>query len=364
MAVELKATFFLNGMEGDIVGFESVDNLYPEPEYRVIESASQLKSVYNLILQNLAQIEAECDLKNALEMCHVAISFKVVDKEINFVFLPVFPKNFRISENYSSWVQLKSILKSGDAGSPSRGTAISAFFKHKLLHARTNFLLFVESAPEKYSQSSTILEEASKLLADLKSSPASRSKHDESRDSKVQASERSSQHHNSADLDLYSSQVVQEVDDFILRAEEVLDMGEQSPRVMRSQADELRRHVDILDQKIEIANESTKAPSVKQKLIKSQDKLNQLRETLEYLVSSTRKDSKRESPSNRLETIERQTYLQSTRKQGYASPKTGSIGGLPPRSIAHTKKKSIEFEGLKKFRGDDYKSSLVITSDD
>lgn len=360
-AVELKASFFLNGREGDLIGFESVDNLYQEPEYRVMESGSQLKSVYNLILQNLAQIEAECDLKNALEMCHVAISFRVMEREINFIFLPVFPKNFRISENYSSWVQLKSILKSGDTGSPTRGTAISAFFKHKLLGAQINFLLFVESSPEKFTQSFTVLEEASRLLSELRSHPPSKTRPEESiHNSRNQNSERSSQQE---DLDLYSKQVVNEINDFLGRAEDLLENCEHAPTTLRPYGEDLRRQIDILEQKIEIANESSKASFVKQKLIKSQNKLTHLRETIDFILSTSRKDPTRSSPSAHHEILDRQSFLTSTKKNAYLSPKNASLTALPPKSIAHTKKKSIEFEAGKRFNSKDYQSKRSLLSD-
>lgn len=357
--VELKSSFFLNGMEGDVIGFESIDNLYQEPEYRVIESASQFKSVCNLILQNLSQIEVECDLKNALEMCHVAISFKVLNSEINFVFLPVFPKNFRISENYSSWVQLKSILKSGDAGSPSRGTAISSFFKYKLLGARTNFVLFVESSPEKFIQSTTILDEASKLLIDLRSQSGSRRGQDESiHNSRIQHSDRSSQHQASFDLDLFSKQVIQEINEFLFRADDIIENFEHSPSALRPQGEELKKQIDILEQKVEIANESSKGAAMKQKLIKSQKQLSQLRETLDIILSTSRKDMQKPSYASHND-HGRLSMLQSTQK--HASPRHAAPG-LPPRSIAHTKKKSAEFDSLKKFRGEDYKRRLVLNS--
>lgn len=360
--VEVKASIFLNGMEGDIIAFESVDNLYQDPEYRVIESRSQLLSVCQMIEHNLSRIEAECDLRNALEMCHVAICFKVLEREINFLFLPVFPKNFRISENYSSWVQLKSVFKNGDLGSPSRGTAISAFFKYKLLGAKTNFLLFVEAAPEKFPQSTTILEEAGKLLTDLRSSPASRRGQDESaHNSRLQQSERSSQQHNSIDLDVFSKQVIQEINDFLSKADEIIEDCEQSPAIMRPQGEELKRQIDILEQKVEIANESSKGPVMKQKLINSQKQLNQLRETIDFILSTSRKEVTKSYPSGYVDPADRLSMLQNTKKPGYSSPK-GSLTGLPPKFTSHTKKKSTEFEGLKKFRGEDYKSNILIIS--
>ena len=347
-------------MEGDVIGFESIDNLYQEPEYRVVESTSQLKSVYNLILQNLAQIEAECDLKNALEMCHVAISFRVLEKEINFVFLPVFPKNFRISENYSSWVQLKSILKSGDAGSPSRGTAISTFFKHKLLGSRINFLLFVESSPEKFAQSHTILEESSKLLNELRSSPQSKRRHDDSgQNSRLQNSEGSSQYNGSEDLDLYSKQVIQEITQFISRAEQTIESLEQSPSMVRPQGEELRRQIDVLEQKVEIANESSKASIIKQKLMKGQNKLNQLRETIDFMISS-RKEPTRASTLAQIDTLDRPSNGHGTRKNIFQNQRYESLGGLPPKSLSHTKKKSSDYEDLKKFNGGDYKGKKLL----
>lgn len=359
-SVELKASFFMNGREGDIIGFESADNLYQEPEYRIVESLNQVKSEYNIILQNLSQIEGECDLKNALEICHVAICFKVGDIEVNFIFLPVFPKNFRISENYSSWVQLKSILKSGDAGSPSRGTAISSFFKHKLVGAKTNFLLYVESSPEKFVQSTTILDETTRLITELRSNFASRSRHEESiENSRQQLSERSSHYQNAEELDLYSKQVVQEINNFLLHAEDILDSSEKTPGILRPQGEELKRQIEILEQKVEIANESSKSSKLRQKLINSQNKLSQLRDTIDFILTASRKETMRTPPTARMDTTDRQNLLHSTKKPVYSSPRNGTAIGLPPKSIAHTKKKSIEYEGIKKFNSENYKGTLL-----
>lgn len=349
----MKASFFLNGMEGDIVGFESGDNIYEKPEYRVVENAEQFRSLSALIFQNLAQIEAEIDLKNALEVCHVAVCFKSGDVESTFMFLPVFPKNFRISENYSSWVQLKSIVKNGDAGTPSKGTSFSVFLKQKLAGCRLTMLLLTESSPEKFSQSHTILEEASKLANDLRSIPASsasrRKQSDSLQNSRHQQSERSSQ---AEELDEYARQVADEVAVFVGKAENILESGD--PATLRLEGDNLKRQLDILEQKVEIATESSKAPMTKQRLIRSKVKLVQLKEEIESVMADTRMNSTRHGNHRIHDTFERPGITSSSHYGGYRSPK---YNGLPPKvGFTATKKKGGEIEAVKRFKADDYRA--------
>lgn len=362
-AVEFKASFFLNGMEGDIIGFESLDNLYEEPEYRIVESIDQFRSICAMVFQNMAQIEAECDLKNALEVCHIAVSLRSRDTEINFVFLPVFPKNFKISENYSSWVQLKSIIRSGDAGSPTKGTAISTFLKYKLLSGRITFVCLVESAPEKHLQSTTILEETGKLLNESRSVPISRRRPEDSmKSSRQQMSERSSQHQSNEELDTYAKQVIQEVTHFATKVEDQIDFWDSNPGTIHQEIEDLQRQLDILDQKIEIANESSKSAIIKQRLLRSQNKLSQLREAIEIAFSSSKRQMKASNRSQQ-DTIDRAGILQQKPRYSAIQTRQESFSGLPPRAaLTSTRKKQTEFEGVKKFHRDDYKGSLLLHS--
>lgn len=161
--VEIKASFFMNELEGDIIGFESVRNLYDPSEYRAVESVDQIRSVYALIFQNIAQIESQCDLKNIFEMSHIVISFKVKDSEFNFISFPVFPKNLKSSEIYAAWIQFKNLLKNPEARLGANGTPILKIFKSSLPSSKLCFLSFIESSPDKFTQASLLLEEHQKL---------------------------------------------------------------------------------------------------------------------------------------------------------------------------------------------------------
>jgi hypothetical protein len=313
-SVEFKASFYFNEMEGDIIGFETINNIYEDSQFRVVESGEQLRNVYALLFQNLSQIEAQCDLKNAFEMCHIVLSFKVKESEINFVCFPVFSKNFKLSEPYSTWVQFKSILKSGD-GRVQGSSSIASFFKQSLPGTRLCFLLFVESGADKYQQSSTVLEETARLMIDLKTGGAAsaanigasyqptsamaRQQSDSMHNSRNLASDHSSQAND--EQDQYSKQVIQEVNDFILRSEELFVRYEimqdnQSNQIDNPQyiSEETKRQIELYEQKIEIANDSTKSPIIKQRLLRCQKRLNDLRDTIENtLLAAKRNNSMR-----------------------------------------------------------------------
>lgn len=241
--MEFKASFFFNEMEGDIIGFESAKNMFEESLYRIVESAEQLRNVYALLFQNLSQIEAQCDLKNVFEMCHIVLSFRIKESEINFISFPVFTKHFKLSEPYSNWIQFKSTVKNGDNRGQST-SAISTFFKQAFPGTRLCFLLFVESSPEKYPQSSLVLEEVSRLITDLKSGAGNGTPNERVDRERVNTSNggihgeagrrqsdsmHNSRHHPASDhssqlndeLDQYAKQVIQEVNDFILKSEEL-----------------------------------------------------------------------------------------------------------------------------------------------
>jgi chromosome segregation ATPase len=204
------------------------------------------------------------------------------------------------------------------------------------------------------------LDETTRLITELRSNFASRSRHEESiENSRQQLSERSSHYQTAEELDLYSKQVVQEINNFLLHAEDILDSSEKTPGILRPQGEELKRQIEILEQKVEIANESSKSSKLRQKLINSQNKLSQLRDTIDFILTASRKETMRTPPTARIDTTDRQNLLHSTKKPVYSSPRNGTAIGLPPKSIAHTKKKSIEYEGIKKFNSENYKGTLL-----
>ncbi len=220
--VEIKVAYFLNEIEGDLIGYEAGSGEhFEEPEYRNVESFEQLRQVFALTHNNLILIEENCDLKNALEMCHVVVSFRVGESESHFIFLPVFGKNFKNSEVYSNWVEVKNLLKQNGGGSPTRTSLFTRWLLRVYGASKLSIIAFVESQSDKYAQSMIVLEEVTKAVAgsdDLRQTRSRRS------DESMQGSRPQSEHSSNINeqLDNYAKQVIQESNELILRTEEML----------------------------------------------------------------------------------------------------------------------------------------------
>lgn len=284
---EFKASFFFNEIEGDLLNFESVNSLREEAEYRYVGDSDQLKSTFNYILQNINQIENQLDVKNAYESFYILISFRTKDLKVNFIFAPVFQKTFKISENYSTWVQLKSILKNLDTRSPTHSnSAISKFFKQNVPGNKLNLIAFVESGPDKYQQATTVLDESTRLLADLRGS-VKRKLSDSIGNQSGNHIHQSDQ--SSANIDetgMLTKEIIQEVNDFILQSEETL-RDNLSPEKAKRAGDEIKRQIAILEEKLDIANDSIKSPVLQQRLARCQKRLDDLKDSLEAMQTTS-----------------------------------------------------------------------------
>lgn len=65
-SVEFKASFYFNEMEGDIIGFETINNIYEDSQFRVVESGEQLRNVYALLFKILVKLRHSAILKTLL----------------------------------------------------------------------------------------------------------------------------------------------------------------------------------------------------------------------------------------------------------------------------------------------------------
>lgn len=168
--VSIKMSYLLQETEIDLIDYQG-PGVRSQVLYRRVEFPEHLNTISSMVLQNILKVESQYDLKNAFDVGYFLVSFKSGSSEINFIFTPIFVKNFKLTEAYSTWSQLKSLIQNVGQdptyNTPNRQAIISQL-KQKLPESRLIVVGFVESSPDKFHGSTTILDEMTRMNLDLK----------------------------------------------------------------------------------------------------------------------------------------------------------------------------------------------------
>lgn len=340
--MQIKMSYLYNESDIDLVDYTGPGGVKSQARYRVVESPKQLSTVASLVLSNMLNLEKQCDLKNAYEIGYFLVSFKGGESELNFLFPPVFVKNFKLSEAYSSWVQFKNLLLSigrdPTYNSPNRQAVIS-HMRQKLPASRLCLVAFVESGADKYHGSSTALEEITKLYLDLKDNPEMSSAR--------RMSEASSTHEH------VQPQQEEEFDQedphqlFLQNSEEYVAEGTDLLRT----GTELETIQEWLDQaephqhKLEMMLGTCEDPRLSEINKRLQRKLKNVRDTLQERLYSPRPDQNQSNTSqSQGQQEDRHRQVPSSQKDGsgvfqqsklYGTEPVAHTIGLPPQSPAN-----------------------------
>lgn len=338
--VSIKMSYLLQETEIDLIDYQGPGVRSPVL-YRRVEFPEHLNTISSMVLQNILKVESQYDLKNAFDVGYFLVSFKSGSSEINFVFTPVFVKNFKLTEAYSTWSQLKSlILNMGQDptyNSPNRQAIISQL-RMKLPSSRLCLVGFVESGPEKFHGSTTTLDEITKLCLDLKgidNNPDSASARRMSQASSTQENQQPEEGDEEAD-DRHN-EFLTSCEQYIASGTELLRTGTDIDTIQ-----EWLNQAEPHQHKLEMMLESCKNQELGDLNKRLQRKLKSLRENLQDKLYSPRQDL------NQSESSHSQTQPHSKSRPGPSSQKEVSATfqhsklyggdtasqtlGLPPQS--------------------------------